>query len=158
VKLFIIGNPAQSETVGEYVAAAEDLVQAGTVSFMPAVSHGRYASIAKGADLLVVPRTTSVASRAGFPYKLVEYMATGRPVLTTRFGDVCDYFTADTHCLMCQPDDAQALAESMERAIGQPEALAAVARAGQRRVEELFAFDAVATHLDRLIRAGEARP
>jgi glycosyltransferase involved in cell wall biosynthesis len=155
VRLFIIGNPAQNETIGEYLAAAEDLVQAGLVTFMPAVSHERYASIARGADLLVVPRTTTVASRAGFPYKIVEYMATGRPVLTTRFGDVCEYFTAGTHCLMCQPDDPRALAEALELAIAQPEALAAVALAGQRRVEELFAFDAVAVHLDRLIRTGE---
>ena len=127
------------------------MLSAGRVTFMPAVEWSRYASILKGADLLVIPRPTSVASQAGFPYKLVEYIASGAPVLVTNFGDVEEYFAGGEHCLICRADDPAALADGIRFALEHPDQMRAIARQGQKRTRELFAFESVAGQLRNLI-------
>lgn len=150
-RLFIVGNPAHNETIQKYERAAADLGAEGLITFLPAVDHRRYASLLRGADLLVIPRPTSVASAAGFPYKLVEYIASGVPVLVTRFGDVEEYFADGVHCLMCDPDAPGALAAGIRRAMDGDAELAEIAAAGQERVTELFTIEAVAGQLGALV-------
>jgi glycosyltransferase involved in cell wall biosynthesis len=154
-RLTIVGNPAHQERIEQYETAAADLVADGRVRFVPAVDHARYASLLRGADLLVIPRPTSVASRAGFPYKLVEFIASGVPVVVTRFGDVEEYFVDRTHCLMCAPDDPAALAATLEFAIEHLPELRPLGERGRQRVAELFSFEAVAAQLRGLIEPPE---
>jgi glycosyltransferase involved in cell wall biosynthesis len=151
-RLSIVGNPAHSETIQQYKSAAEDLLSDGSAAFLPAVDRNRYASLLRGADLLVIPRPTSIASRAGFPYKLVECIASGTPVLVTRFGDVEEYFRDGIDCLMCDPDDADALATAIDFAIDHGADMHRRSLEGQRRVADLFSFDAVAAQLTDLLR------
>ena len=157
VRLFIVGNPAHNETVQQYEAAAADLIQAGLVSFLPGVDHARYASLLRGADLLVIPRPITVGSSAGFPYKLVECIASGTPVLVTRFGDVEEYFESGVHCLTCAPGDAGALAAGIQFAMDRTTELRALAPEGQKRVRQLFAFESVAGQLRRMLEGISAR-
>lgn len=150
VRLFVVGSPAHNETVAQYEAAAGELAAHGVVSFLPAVDRRRYASLLRGADLLVIPRPTSVSSSAGFPYKLAEYISSGVPVLVTRFGDVEEYFSDGVHCLMCDPS-AAGLADGIRRGMALAGAASDMGTAGRRRAEELFGFGPVADRLRRLL-------
>jgi glycosyltransferase involved in cell wall biosynthesis len=64
-------------------------------------------------DVLVVPKQDVRANIAGFPQKLVEYLAAGKPVVATRVGDVPRYLTDRENALLCVPDDARALAQAI---------------------------------------------
>lgn len=151
LRLFIVGNAVHNETIQQYEQLATESCAPGLVTFLPAVDRGRYASMLRGADLLIIPRPTSVASTAGFPYKLVEDIASGAPVLVTRFGDVEEYFADGVHCLMCDPDAPDALAAGIRRAAEDLVGLAATADRGYARVTELFAYEAVAGVLGTLV-------
>ena len=56
--------------------------------------HDDAVSVMKGAACLVLARPDSLQARAGFPTKLGEYLATGRPVVVTRTGEI-DRFLVD---------------------------------------------------------------
>lgn len=150
--LRIIGAPAHGDTIETYRDMAARLGVADRVTFEPALDRDRYAATLRGADLLVIPRTTGYASQAGFPYKLGEYLATGTPLVVTRFGDVEEYFADRRDCFMCAPDDPAALAVMMTYALDHLEDARAIGRHGQARVRELFAFENVAGMLDALLR------
>jgi glycosyltransferase involved in cell wall biosynthesis len=150
--LRIIGAPTQGDSIERYRDLAVRLGVADRVAFLPPLDRDKYAAALRGADLLVVPRTTSRGSQAGFPYKLGEYLATGRPVVVTRFGDVEEYFAAGRDCLMCAPDDPAALAATLQYALEHGDEARAIGQRGQRRVRELFSFEAVAGQLDRMLR------
>lgn len=48
-------------------------------------------SILYNADLLVSARPYSIQALYGFPTKIAEYLATGKPLVTTAYGDLKDY-------------------------------------------------------------------
>ena len=155
VRLFVVGNPAHSETIDQYEQSSRSLGLDGWVTFLPAVDQARYASLLRGADLLVIPRPTTVSSQAGFPYKLAEYIASGVPVVVTRFGDVEEYFVDQVHCLMCAPNDAAALASTMVAALNRWPEVRNTAAEGQRHVARLFAYESVAGQLSALVGASD---
>jgi glycosyltransferase involved in cell wall biosynthesis len=150
--LRIIGAPAHGDSIETYSELAARLGISDRVTFEPALDRDRYAATLRGADLLVIPRTTGYASQAGFPYKLGEYLATGTPLVVTRFGDVEEYFVDRRDCFMCAPDDAAALAVMIGYALDHQEDARAIGRRGQSRARELFAFDKVAGVLDAMLR------
>jgi glycosyltransferase involved in cell wall biosynthesis len=150
-RLWIIGNTAHGETLDEYRRQASEAGIESRASFLPPLDRQSYAAHLRGADLLVIPRTTGFASQAGFPYKLGEYLASGTPVLVTRFGDVEEYFVSRRDCLMCAPDSAAALSAALEDALRDLEGARAIGAAGQRRARELFSFEQTGGRLDALL-------
>lgn len=150
--LRIIGAPAHGDSIETYRDLATRLRVSDRIAFQPALDRDRYAATLRGADLLVIPRTTGYASQAGFPYKLGEYLATGTPVVVTRFGDVEEYFVDRRDCFMCAPDDPADLALMIGYALEHQEDARAIGRRGQSRVRELFAFEKVAGLLDAMLR------
>lgn len=150
--LRIVGAPAHGGSIETYRDLATRLGVSDRIAFEPALDRDRYAATLRGADLLVVPRTTGYASQAGYPYKLGEYLATGTPVVVTRFGDVEEYFVDRRDCFMCAPDDPADLALTIRYAIEHQEEARGIGRRGQSRVRELFAFENVAGALDAMLR------
>jgi glycosyltransferase involved in cell wall biosynthesis len=73
------------------------------------------------ATVLLNPRPTDhPITKYTFPSKLLEYMLSGRPVITTRLAGISDdYFP---HLFILEPDTPQALAHLIERVCSMPEA------------------------------------
>jgi len=63
--------------------------------------------------LLVMNRTSSEYANHGFPTKLGEYLATGRPVVSSDTSDIASYFTDGKDIRIIEPDNATQLAEVM---------------------------------------------
>jgi glycosyltransferase involved in cell wall biosynthesis len=53
----------------------------------------------------------------GSPTKLYEYMASGRPIVASRLGQMGEVLTDGESALLVPPDDADALAEAIVRLI-----------------------------------------
>ena len=62
----------------------------------------------RGADALLMPSHTE-----GMPLSLLEGMAAGLPVVTTRVGGVCDFFVDRQMGYSCPPQNAQMLAAAV---------------------------------------------
>src|SRR5690606_22772329 len=57
------------------------------------VSRENYLDLLRQANVLVNPRPTRLPeNRYNFPSKLIEYMAAGRPVISTATSDVAEYY------------------------------------------------------------------
>ena len=66
----------------------------------------------KAADVAVLPNVRNVLTEYGFPYKLLEYMAAGLPVVATKLGDASTILSRYDN-LLCNPDDKYDLAEKL---------------------------------------------
>jgi glycosyltransferase involved in cell wall biosynthesis len=64
-------------------------------------------------SVLVLARPDNIQSKGGFPTKLGEYLATGRPVLITSVGDIPKYLSHGINGFLTKPGSAQAFAEQM---------------------------------------------
>ena len=85
-------------------------------------------------DVFVVPSV----SAEGLPTTILEAMASALPVLATRVGGAIEAITDGENGLLVEPDDAVALARSIQNIVGSPEQARRMGSAARRRVEEKF--------------------
>jgi glycosyltransferase involved in cell wall biosynthesis len=74
----------------------------------------------------------------GLPQMLMEAMACGLPVVSTRLVGIPDLVVDGETGLLVSPGDVAALASALERLARDPELSAALASAGRERVVERF--------------------
>lgn len=99
------------------------------------------------ADLLVLPRPDSKQAQGGFPTKLGEYLASGKPVCATRVGEIPDYLTDNESVFFAEPGSVESFAEAMEMALSDPENAKSVGANGRRVAELHFNKDVQAKKL-----------
>ncbi len=87
----------------------------------------------------------------GLPNVLVEYMASGRPVVATRVGGTEELIDDGVQGLIVQPQDPAALAEAIDRLLSDDELAARLAAAGRSRVEEEYGGPSIAECFESLM-------
>lgn len=69
------------------------------------------------ASVLLAPLPSGERSVARFPNKIGEYLASGRPVVTTAIGDIPNYLTDGESAYLVQPDDVKGFAAAIMQVI-----------------------------------------
>ena len=90
--------------------------------------------------ILAITRPSTIQTKAGFPTKLGEYYATGRPVLATNFGDMDKYFTDGNDIVMAECGNAESIAQKIEWMIDNSEELEMISKRGYIRAQELLEY------------------
>lgn len=94
-------------------------------------------------DALTLARTVVLPSRAeSLPYVALETIAAERPLIATRVGGLPEIYDAYADRLV-PPDDVEALADSMQAAIGDPEAARALAKTLRASISEHFHIESM---------------
>lgn len=93
--------------------------------------------------ILLLPRALGVFSQAGFPNKLGEYLASGRPVITTAVGDIPEYLEDGVHAILVDPDEVGAFAHALMELLDDPERQSALGAAGRERFRAIASNDLV---------------
>ncbi|MCE5253885.1 MAG: glycosyltransferase family 4 protein [Actinomycetia bacterium] len=104
---------------------AERIVMTGRISLEEVPRYLQPATV------LALARPSSVQAEYGFPTKLPEYLATGRPVLVTRTGDIPLYLQDGVNAYLVEPDDVDAFAKKLDYILGHPEEADMVGQRGK---------------------------
>lgn len=83
------------------------------VIFTGAVSPDLMPDLLCGAQMLALARPNNEQANYGFPTKLGEYLATGKPVVLTRVGEINMFLRDKINCRMAEPDNPKDFAEKM---------------------------------------------
>lgn len=103
------------------------------------------------AHLLVMVRADDLKAQASFPSKLSEYLATSKPVITVKVGEIPDYLTDGVDVFMVEPGDSIKLAEKIDIVLNNyPESLK-VAERGKRLTAGVFNYRYQAKRMIRFI-------
>lgn len=105
----------------------------------------------EAADILCVTRTASAFAEAGFPFKLGEYLATGRPVVASDVGDVGDYLEDGKSAVIVSPDSVESIAEGLVWLIAHPAEARAIGRAGKAVAAAHFDWRVVGEQLKQVL-------
>jgi glycosyltransferase involved in cell wall biosynthesis len=98
------------------------------------------------ASVLVVPLLVGGGTR----FKVVEAMAVGKPVVSTRLGAEGISVTHGENIMLA--DDPNSFAAEVVDLLNEPERAAEMGRAGRRFVEEHFAWDVIGARLERALQ------
>lgn len=93
--LYIAGNSNRGEGEHRLQKIIDSLSLSEKVRLLGSVSRDDMPGYLCSAWILVLPRPDSLQARGGFPTKLGEYLAGGKPVVVTRVGEIPSHLTED---------------------------------------------------------------
>lgn len=134
--------------VGYCNIAVEDLVAApNAVKRSGHISYSEINHYLAACDVCWLPMRDSGANRGRFPLKINDYMAVGRPVVTTAVGDVAELVRRGKFGLLAEdhPDD---LARQVLALLRDPERCEAMGRRARRLAETEFTWDQIGGKLE----------
>ena len=134
VQLTVVGRPAPR---GETERLVTELSLAGRVRFTPGLPEAELAALLASAEIAVVPSLYE-----GFSLPAVEHMASGTPLVASRAGALPEV-TGDAAVLVT-PGDPEELAAALRRLHDSPRERDRLSGLAWRRVQEQFAWPAVA--------------
>jgi glycosyltransferase involved in cell wall biosynthesis len=147
VRGLIVGGHPQEPDLARTRSVAERLGIAERVTFTGLVEPCRVAELLTQADVLVLPNPASaISTRYTSPLKLFEYMAAGRPIVSSDLPSLREILTDNVNALLVPPGDVAALTHAIDRLLGDPVLAVRLARAAwqevpkyswQRRAEQL---------------------
>lgn len=91
-------------------------------------------------DILCMTRANIAFAHAGFPFKLGEFLATGKPVIASRVSDVERLLDHDVSAMLVEPSNVVEIARAVEDLIENPEKAAAIGIRGREKARQLFDF------------------
>ncbi|MGB4844908.1 MAG: glycosyltransferase family 4 protein, partial [Ferruginibacter sp.] len=102
------------------------------------LSTDDYYTLLNQCDIFCMTRVNSKFANAGFPFKLGEFLASGKAIIATRVGDVPDYLFNDKNALVITPDSVEAIVNALEVLIENPDKRKALGIEARKTAEQHF--------------------
>jgi len=91
--------------------------------------------------ILALARPSSFIADAGFPSKLTEYLASGKPTVVTRVGEIPYYLKDHDTAFLVDPDDIGAFAGKLEFVLNNYRTSLEVAERGKKLTRSVFNYN-----------------
>lgn len=108
------------------------------IRYLGYLSDDDYYAALCDADVLCVARDASEFADRGFPFKLGEYLASGRPVLASAVGDIPDFVEDGKSGFLVEPGRTDSIAGLLKRLLANEEQALAAGLKGRSIAEENF--------------------
>jgi glycosyltransferase involved in cell wall biosynthesis len=145
-RLVIAGSGPEEPALRDY---ADELGVASDVRFSGPVFGERKIAMLAQADAFVL----ATYHAEGLPYALLEAMAAGLPVVTTRIGAIPDVVEEGVHGLFVPGSDPDAIYRAIAALSADRDLLARMSAACRTRVAEAYSMERLAGELYRLYSA-----
>jgi glycosyltransferase involved in cell wall biosynthesis len=146
LRLLVAGAPLTDALVRRH-GLEQTVIHLGRI---PANAIG---DVLAAADALALPLEDNPHNRARVPFKFTDYLASGRPVVTSPVGDLARWFAADASPIGAAAEPTpQAYGEAIARVLASPAAdRAAMGRAARNLAETHFAWPGLVDQLEAFI-------
>ncbi len=104
------------------------------------VDDDQYYEILSKADIPCMTRVNSAYANAGFPFKLGEFLATGKPVVASNVSDVGKLFKDRHDSMLVKPGDSKDIVSAVEYLLANPEKAIEIGKRGQEKAINLFDY------------------
>mgnify|MGYP001491958389 CR=1 FL=1 len=111
---------------------------AARIRYLGFLPDDDYFRLISDCDIPCVVRMPTDFADRGFPFKLGEYLATGRPVVASRVSDVEAYLTDRVNAMLVDPGSVQGIVDAVNHLLGDEAGAIALGQAGRRVAEEHF--------------------
>jgi glycosyltransferase involved in cell wall biosynthesis len=146
-KLLIAGASSPRRRAEVLDCAKSSGLAEGQVVLLGSVRRESLPALYARARALLAPLEDDDRSAARFPTKIAEYLASGRPVITSRVGDIPRYFTDGQNGYIAAPGDDADMASKMALVLSDGAAASRVGAAGLQTGRQFFHY---ANHSRRL--------
>ena len=153
LKLYIIGSTKNKfecrhflELISKY-NLEERILLTGRVhrDFVPAYLNK--------AVLVALARPDTIRSQGGFPTKLGEYLATGRPVVCTAVGEIPNYLIDCENAFLVEPNNVRKFADKLQFVLNNLVLAEKVGREGQKLALDVFNYKVQSKRMHKFLES-----
>lgn len=137
-RLRVIGGHSDPLALDRFRSRVASLGLAERIEFTGSVERTVLPDLFREAGAFVLPRASGLFSTAGFPTKLGEYLASGKPVVVTATGDIPLYLHDGVDAFLVPPDETHAFAAKLAELLADPSAARAVGARGRETARNHF--------------------
>ena len=146
----IVGRPHDAKVAAEVRAAAES---SSHLRFRETVTHSDALALIRQADVMVCASWDETG-----PLTLIEAMALGKPILSTKVGVVGENLIGEEDALFVETGDAFGLAAAIRRLVKDPELLRRLGTNARKAYEKNFALERFGTGFLALLEEAISLP
>ena len=136
-----VTGPREGDPASRWLAAAA--AEAGVtrqVELRGHVDRAELLRLYRGARALLIPLFDDTRSRARFPTKIGEYLASARPVVSTSVGEMPRHFTDGVDAVLCPAGDPVSYGRAITGLLDDTARADAIGRHGRRLAETTFRY------------------
>jgi glycosyltransferase involved in cell wall biosynthesis len=156
--LQIIGDAPGTNILTQMRKMAEDLSLDTRIEFTGMVKRDDIPSFLEKASVLALLRSSGKFSRAGFPTKLGEYLATGKPVVVTSVGDIPLFLEDQVSAYLVPPDNLTAFAQKLDEVLGNYDHALQVGQKGREVAVQEFDYRSNCKKIIEFVKELQALP
>lgn len=120
LRLILIGDDSRKSKMKKVFDAFKSHDHQSQIVFTGKINREKVSEYLNQAYALVLARPNNIQAKYGFPTKLGEYLATGKPVIITRVGDIPLFLRDNYNAYLADPDDVFSFAEKMRDCLDNP--------------------------------------
>lgn len=139
-----LGNQADTDKLKQRIDRSENK---NRIIFKGFLNTDDYYDALNSCDIFCMTRINSQFANAGFPFKLGEFLASGKGVVATKVGDVSKYLVNDVNALLINPDSSSDIAEALLVFIRNPEKINSLGLAARKTAETHFDSERISEKL-----------
>jgi glycosyltransferase involved in cell wall biosynthesis len=140
MKLVLGGFCSQNERTNLIDLIAELNIQ-NKVTLLNYLTREEIITYVSNADILVMVRCNDLRSKASYPSKLTEFLASSVPVISVNVGEISLYLSDGVNAFLVEPENAEALAAKLDYVISNYELAQKVGQKGKELTETIFNYN-----------------
>ena len=110
------------------------------IIFTGRLNRDEVAKHIKNSYCLVLDRPNNIQAKYGFPTKLGEYLASGKPVIITKVGDIPLYLKDNINAYLAEPDNIESFSQKLRECLNNPKQAQKIGLEGQKLAYNEFNY------------------
>lgn len=139
VRLVLTGR-GDSDVMEDFFARIEMSPHKDRIEYKGYLDEKDYYSLLNEVDIPCMTRVDLAFANAGFPFKLGEFLATGKPVIASRVSDVERYLVDQQNAMLVQAGSSEEVCEAVTILIENPELATAIGKEGREVAKKFFDY------------------
>jgi glycosyltransferase involved in cell wall biosynthesis len=148
----LIGEIYSQDKYYKLLQRIADLQISHRVEFTGLIKRDDIPNELQKSHILVLPRPISLQSESGFPTKLGEYLASGKPVIVTKTGEIEKYLKDEVDAYIIEPNRPDLFAKAIEKVLLDYDYAIKVGKTGQLKAKEVFSLEFQANRLNSFLK------
>lgn len=140
IKLTLIGDIDNNPDYNSYLELINKFGLNNKVIFKGRIGRDEVPIFIFNSAVLVLASPNSPRSNGSMPSKLGEYLATGKPVVITKVGEIPDYLKDGESAYLAEPDSVESFAEKLEEVFADPDKAKIVGQNGKKVALQHFNY------------------
>lgn len=143
----IFSGLAHSQDFEKIQQQINNTVNKNRIIYKGYLSTEQYYTLLNSCDIFCMTRVNTKFANAGFPFKLGEFLATGKAIIATSVGDVPEYLTNEKNALLINPNSTDEIANALNILINDETKRDALGVEARKTAEKYFDSESISKDL-----------